>query len=135
MLEDDTTGSGTEVSGQSRHLRQILRAARDEAGLTQQQVADRISSRLNLDRPLTGAAVSAWEGFTRHPPINVMAAWARVLGRRLVVQLDDAAGDRVAVLVRPSSSDLVRMIDLLGDEDRRLIEGMVGRMKPRRNQQ
>lgn len=133
MSEDIDSGAAVDGTAQSRHIRQVLRAAREAAGLTQQQVADRVTGRLELERPLTSAAVSEWERFGRHPPINVMAAWARVLGRRLVVQLDDAAGERVAVLVRPVSADLVRTIDTLTDDDRELVERMVSKMKPRRN--
>lgn len=121
-----------ERTGQSRHLRQILRAAREAQGLTQQQVADRVTESLGLERRLTAAAISEWERFTRHPPINLFAAWSRCLGRRLVVQIDEATGDRVAVMLHPDTADLARMIDLLGEEDRRLIQQMVSRMKPRR---
>lgn len=130
-MEDQETAAIDELTGHSRHIRNVLRAAREDAGLTQQQVADRITIRLQLERPLTGAAVSEWERFSRHPAINVMASWCRVLGRRLIVQLDDTAGDRVAVMVHPVSADLVRTIDALGESDRKLIEGMVSRMKPR----
>lgn len=121
-----------ERTGQSRHIRQLLRAARESQGWTQQQVADKITERLQLERSLTGAAVSEWERFGRHPPINVFAAWARSLGRRLVVQLDESAGDRVAVMLRPETADLARAIDLLGDADRALVDSMVSRMKPRK---
>lgn len=122
-----------ESSGQSRHLRQVLRAAREANGWTQQQVADKITDRLQLERPLSGAAVSEWERFGRHPAINVMAAWCRVLGRRLIVQLDESTGERIAVLLRPSTADLARAIDLLSDADRALVQSMVDRMKPRRD--
>lgn len=106
-----------EQTGHSRHLREVLRGLRIAAGLTQQQVADRISTRLNLERQLTSAAVGEWERFGRHPPINVMAAWARVLGRRLVVQIDDTTGERVSVFVRREIADLARTLDQLSPDD------------------
>lgn len=105
-MEHDTARI-EERTGQSRHLRQILKAAREAQGLTQQQVADRVSDSLELERRLTPAAISEWERFTRHPPISVM--------------------------LHPDTADLARMIDLLGEEDRRLIQQMVSRMKPRRD--
>lgn len=121
-MNEITAAEGADIAeqtGHSRHLRELLRGLRAEAGLTQQQVADRITSRLNLERPLTSAAVSEWERFGRHPPINVMAAWARVLGRRLVVQIDDASGDRVSVLLRRESADLARTLDQMSGPDAR----------------
>lgn len=121
----------SEASGHSRHLRSLLRAARERVGLTQQQVADKITERLQLERPLSGSAVSEWERFGRHPAVNVMAAWARVVGLRLLVELDASTGPRIPVLVRPETADLARSIDLLSDEDRALVSSMVSRMKPR----
>jgi transcriptional regulator with XRE-family HTH domain len=123
---------GVTVDEHDRAIRAALRSARDAAQLTQQQVADRITSRLQLERPLTGAAVSEWERFGRHPPINVMRAWAAVLGRRILVQLDDSQGDRIAVLVHPEIADLARAIDLLSPEDREAIEATVSRFTRRR---
>jgi transcriptional regulator with XRE-family HTH domain len=121
-----------EQTGHSRHIRAVLRAAREAEGLTQQQVADRITSRLNLERPLTGAAVSEWERFGRHPPINVMAAWARVLGRRLLVQLDESGGERVSILVRPDVADMCRALDMLSTEDLHFVQDMLDRLGRRR---
>lgn len=122
-----------EISGHSRHLRGVLRAAREKLGWTQQQVADKISDRLQLEKPLSGSSVSEWERFGRHPAVNLMSAWARVVGLRLLVDLDSARGDRIPVLVRPRSTDLVRAIDLLSDEDQTTVRNIVSLMKPRRD--
>lgn len=122
-----------EVSGHSRHLRGVLRAAREKLGWTQQQVADKITDRLQLEKPLSGSSVSEWERFGRHPAINVMSAWARVVGLRLLVDLDAGTGNRIPVLVRPRSADLCRTIDLLSDEDQQTIKNVVTLMKPRRD--
>lgn len=122
-----------EVSGHSRHLRGVLRAAREKMGLTQQQVADRITDRLQLEKPLSGSSVSEWERFGRHPAVNLMSCWARVVGLRLMVDLDAGTGNRIPVLVRPVSADLCRTVDLLSEEDQATIRNVVALMKPRRD--
>lgn len=115
-----------------RHLRNQLREARKRAGLRQEDVAQRITEMLQLDKPLTDAAVSAWETFTRHPAINVMDAWARVVGLRLVVDLDAVTSSRIPVLLRPETADLARTIDLLDAEQRTALEVVLRGMSPRR---
>lgn len=117
--------------GHSKHLRAVLRAARERMNLTQQEVAERITEMLALERPLSSSSVSEWERFGRHPAVNVMSAWARVVGLRLVVDLDSSRGERIPVMLRPAASELARAIDLLSDEDRDLVRQMVSRMKPR----
>lgn len=116
-----------EISEHTRALRDRLRRARKDLGLTQQQVADRICARLGIEK-LTGAAVSEWERVNRQPAIDVMAAWARSVGLRLVVELDGAESARIPVLLNPRSADLARAIDLLSDDDRVLVESVVSRM-------
>lgn len=115
-----------------RHLRTQLREARKRAGLRQEDVAQRITEMLQLDKPLTDAAVSAWETFARHPAINVMDAWARVVGLRLVVDLDAVTSSRIPVLLRPETADLARTIDLLDAEQRTALEVVLRGMSPRR---
>ena len=128
---DHENGALDEVSGHSRHLRNVLRAARERMGLTQLQVAERISERLRLERVVSSSAVSEWERFGRHPAIDVMAAWARVLGMKLHVDLGADSDTRLSVLLRPETMDLARKIDLLSDEDRALVDQMVSRMTPK----
>ena len=72
--------------------------------------------------------MSAWEQFIRHPPIDVMALWARTVGLRLIVDLDDADGRRVPVLLRTDTAELARAIDTLPESDREVIRAMVARM-------
>lgn len=122
-----------DTTGHNRHLRGVLRAAREKLGLTQQQVADRITERLQLEKPLSGSTVSEWERFGRHPAINLMHAWSRVVGLRLLVDLDAGGGDRIPVLIRPQSADLCRMIDVLSEEDQQTIRNVASHMKPRRD--
>jgi transcriptional regulator with XRE-family HTH domain len=119
-----------ESTGHSRHLREVLRAAREREGLTQQQVAEKITARMRLEKQLSSSSVSEWERFNRHPAIDIMAAWCRVLGMRLMVDIDGGSSNRVPVLVRPEVADLARKIDMLSDDDRRLLEGFAARMTP-----
>lgn len=98
-------------TGHSRHLRQVLRAARLEQHLSAQQVADRVAAALGRDS-MSGQSVLYWEGFERHPPIDVFAAWARVLGYRLIVDLDRADNQRTPVLIRhPEVAEIARLLD------------------------
>jgi transcriptional regulator with XRE-family HTH domain len=115
-----------------RHLRTQLREARKRAGLRQEDVALRITEMLRLEKPLTDAAVSAWETFTRHPAINVMDAWARVVGLRLVVDLDAVTSSRIPVLLRPETADIARTIDLLDEPQRKALEVVLSSMHTRR---
>jgi transcriptional regulator with XRE-family HTH domain len=98
------------ATGHSRAIRARLRAARIEQGLSLQTVADRIAEILGRES-LTAAAVSSWETFARHPPIDMMAAWARAVGMRLIVDLDSADSPRTPVLLRPETVDMARALD------------------------
>lgn len=121
----------TETTGHSRHLRNVLRAAREKRGLSQREVAEAVTARLSdHDKHISSTSISAYETFTRHPPINVMAAWARVLGFRLIVELDDAASQRVVVSLRPRAADVARLLDLLPDPDLAMVQGMIERLTP-----
>lgn len=120
-----------ETTGHSRHLRNVLRAAREKRGLSQREVAEAVTARLSgEDKRISSTSISAYETFTRHPPINVMAAWARVLGFRLIVELDDAASQRVVVSLRPRAADVARLLDLLPDPDLAMVQGMIERLTP-----
>lgn len=120
-----------ESTGHSRHLRDVLRHARERLGLTQKQVADAIAAHLDDGRSFTGSAVSEWERFQRHPAIDVMAAWARVVRLRLMVELDDGNGQRVPVLMSRRAAEVARSLDQLSDSDLDMIKSMVERMRPR----
>ena len=115
-------------SGHSRALRAKLRAARLALGLTQQDVADRIASVMGMQKPLADSTVSAWEKFERHPSVDVFAAWSRVLGLRLIVDIDAADSGRVPVLLQQRTVEVARALDAAGDADFRLIVGMVSRI-------
>lgn len=112
-------------TGWSRHLRNILKARREELGLTPQQVADRVAEELEL-KSLSHQAVRYWEKFERHPPIDRYAAWARVLGLMLIVELDSGDSERVTVrLQHPESVAVARSMESLSDAKRKAIHATV----------
>lgn len=109
MLERDMDTRHS--TGHSKHLRQILRAARLEQSLSAQQVADRMAAALGKEK-LAGQSILYYEAFERHPPVDVFAAWARSLGYRLVVDLDRADNQRFPVMVRHTEvADIARALD------------------------
>lgn len=130
---DEEGGPDVPRTGRSRSMRNILRRAREDLGMSQVDLAEKL---VHNGKPLAPSTVSSWENFTRHPAIDMMAMWARAVGKRLVVELDDADSPRVSVLVEPGNVDLVRAVDLLGDEERGAIRSVVnamrdGRLPPR----
>ncbi len=133
---DDTATVQLNGTGRTRMLRQRLKARREALRLTQEQVADRISAdeirsahHASEARPIGGTAVSNWETMYRNPKIHDFAAWARVLGMRLIVDLDDQDSDRVAVLLpRGRALELAKAIGTLNDADLDLVESFVRRL-------
>lgn len=114
----------------TRRIRQRLKARREALGLTQEQVAELISQDPNREGPPLGnTAVSNWETLRRHPKLDDMAAWARVLGMRLIVDLDDIESDRVPVLLPPGRAvELAKALTTLGEEDFAYVEALVRRL-------
>lgn len=115
-MEDDVI-----ISGHSRRLRDLLRAARERLNLDQAEVGRRVAERMERDKPYLKQSVSAWEKFEQHPGIDVFAAWARVLGLRLIVDLDDAKGERIPVMLQKRSAEIARGVDMLDGD---LLEGV-----------
>lgn len=119
--DDVTDPTGIPRTGHSKKLRDRLRAARKSRGLTQQQVCDLIMERMpdwyGRDVHVADSTLSSWEKFQRHPPVDVMACWARVLGLRLIVELDDAKSTRVPVLLHPKTAEVARVLDNLSEDD------------------
>lgn len=114
-------------TGASKMLRTRLRAKRLELGLTQQEVVDRIAS-ITGERAPNRSALDHWEHFRRHPPISTYAAWARALGLRLVVELDDATSERVPVLVPREMAEEIKAYTLLSPQDMAMVADMVRRL-------
>ena len=121
----------TASTGHARHLREALRAARKALGLTQEDVARRIVERLDDGRSLTGGAVSEWERFQRHPAVDVMSAWAGSVGLHLVVELDQAEGRKIPVMLHERTVAAARELDLMSDEDFEIVRSMISRMARR----
>lgn len=115
-------------SGHSQHLRHVLHNARKEQGLSAQVVADRIA--VAMGKPsFSGQSVLYYEAFTRHPPIDVFACWARVLGFRLIVDLDSAHKDRAPVLIEHSDvAEIARALDNASDSVRAAVLTVVRHM-------
>jgi transcriptional regulator with XRE-family HTH domain len=113
-------------TGHSRQIRERLRAAREREGLTLEQVADRIAEYLGMDS-FSAGSVSHYEQFRRHPPIDVMAAWCRAVGMVLRVDVDDAASERLQVLLRPEVARLARAMEAVQPEDLAAIEAVLSR--------
>ncbi len=115
-------------------MRLVLRQARDEAGLSAREVGERIAARLRESgdedaTPVSPSTIYAWEQFERHPSIANFAAWARVLGYRLIVELDGADSGRRPVLVRTEeAAEVARLVDLLPAEKRRAVLAVVKSM-------
>jgi hypothetical protein len=115
-------------TGHSRHLRNVLRAARADLGLSAQQVADRIARAMGKEK-FSGQSVLYYEAFQRHPPIDVFAFWARSVGYRLVVELDKLGNERQPVLLRHEEvAEIARALDEASPEVRAAVATIVRQM-------
>ena len=119
--------SRTNRTGHTEMLRRRLRARREELKLSQQDVADRIAAALG-EPHRAATSVTNYEAMTRQPKINVFAAWARAVGLRLVVDLDDAESTRVPVLVQPDRAELAKALDVLDESDLAIVRGVIERL-------
>lgn len=120
----DDLDAPTERTGHTEMLRERLKAARLDKGMKQQDVADRVARRLGLDS-LRDTTISNWETMTREPRIDEFAAWARAVGMRLVVDLDDGGSTRMGILVERRHAELLKAIDRLPIEHIELLETLV----------
>lgn len=91
-------------SGHTETLRIALREARDRLGLTQRDIAERLARDFGIE--VTDSAVGNWERMEREPTIAEFAAWARVVGLRLVVEVEPAQSPRRAVMVAPELAEV-----------------------------
>lgn len=132
-------GPDIHTSGHSQRLRSVLRTARKEQGIKAVEVCRRIGvilteyarvrdpSAFDVDPPHTNTLYS-WERFDRHPGIDSMAAWARALGYRLLVDLDDATHPRHHVLLDHAESvQLARIVDALPSDERAALLKLLSR--------
>lgn len=129
-------GATSKGTGHSESLRLILKEARNSRKWSAKYVGERISRRLQdlgdvSAKPVSPSAIYAWEDFHRHPSVDNFAAWAFVLGYRLIVTLDAAASKREPVLVRTDeAAEAARRIDLLPPDKRTSILEVVRAMTP-----
>lgn len=107
----------TVTTGHSRSLRRRLQKAREARGLSQRELARRLG--------VSNSTISGWENFDKHPEIDNFARWARELGMRLVVDLEEDEAGRVPVLVSEPVVEIARAIDALDDDSRRLVRRLV----------
>ena len=126
--------SGQQSTGHARGLRLILREARLKKGLSAREVCEQIAAELQRlgdteATPPSSTALYYWEAFERHPSIANFAAWARVLGFRLVVELVEANSERAAVLVRTDeAAEVARRVDRLPEVRRKAIVEVIRAM-------
>ena len=119
--------TGQRGTGHSKRLRTILKEARERLDLSAREVAERIAAHLRDvgDTDATPPSVNtiySWEKFERHPSISNFAAWARVLGYRLIVELDAADSKRHPILVRTEeAAEAARRIDRLDEKQREAV--------------
>lgn len=132
MLDSRTDRPGyigrmEERTGRSRAYRDMLKRARDAKKWSAQKVADLIAEDLGIPS-LSGQTVLYWEQFERHPAIDRYAAWARVLGYRLVMHILEQDASRVSVLLHPGVAEMAHAIEIMSPKDRRILLGIIERM-------
>lgn len=125
----DARMTAVQSTGHTRQLRKRLREARESLDLSLEDVAEMIRVGLNKDA-FSPSSVSHYEHFRRHPPVDVMAMWARSVGKRLVVDIVDADSDRKQVLLRPRVARLAMALDLANDAQIAAIEAVIAQMLP-----
>ncbi len=109
--------------GHSRALRKQLREKRENLGLSQEEVGRRIAALLDTKAEYGRSAISNWERFKKHPSVDAFAAWARVLGVRLLVDIvDDSAA---TIHMAPGRAESAREYALLDDRDAAYIEQLL----------
>lgn len=118
-------GRGTE---HAKWIRAKLSAERARRGWSLEQTARAIAR--ETGGTLTKQSFAHWETFETQPKIDQLAAWARVLGMRLEVDLvwpdEEAVSVRLPIAVAPIARDLAA----LRPEDLRLVSDTIARLKP-----
>ena len=75
---------------------------------------------------LSSTAIYNWEKFERHPGIDAYAAWARVLGMQLHVDLEDATrGRRLMPVSSREAAEVLLAMEAASPEKREAIRNMV----------
>jgi transcriptional regulator with XRE-family HTH domain len=130
--------------GHTVDLRERLRARREAKKMSRAEVArlisndrifnedaDRIAA-TGAERPKTQygeTAVANWELLYNHPPISAYAAWARVLGMRLHVELADAGVKQTAVLMPDEAREAAEALRDVAPADLELVRDLALALK------
>lgn len=121
-IRTDWRGQPFPRTGKAKRIRDLLRARREALRVTRVELGEAIASFLNArEEALDGAygahkalhqnTVYMWETFQRHPSIDTLSAWARVLGYRLHVELA-LDPDKSPVMVKTErAADIARVVD------------------------
>ena len=109
--------------GHSRALRHQLREKRESLGLSQEEVGRRVAAMLDTKAEYGRAAISNWERFKKHPSIDAFAAWARVLGVRLLVDIVEDTNN--VIQVAPERAEKAREYALLDDRDAAYVDELL----------
>ena len=118
-------GVGTE---HAKWLRAKLAAERQRKGWSLEQTARAVSR--ETGEGLSKQSFHAWEQFRVQPKIDQLAAWARVLGMRLEVDLVWPDEDIVSVRMPAKIAPLARDLSTLSESDLRLVADTIARLKP-----
>lgn len=108
-------------------LRSALMAERERRDWSLEQTARAIGK--ETGQGLSKQSLDAWEKFRVQPKIDQFAAWARVLGFRLEVDLVRPEQDTAVVRVPASLAPLVWELAALPEEDRERVSDLVRRFK------
>lgn len=118
-------GRGTE---HAMWIRAKLQAERKRRGWSLEQTARLIAK--ETGDTLTKQSFHAWERFVTQPKVDQLAAWARVLGMRLEVDLVWPDEEAVSVRLPTSVAPIARDLASLRAEDLRLVSETISRLKP-----
>lgn len=125
-------GTEDRSTGRSRRLRDVLRARREDLGASRPVLGQEIAAFLNARNqalglgekevsPLHTNTIYSWENFIRHPNIDHLAAWVRVLGGQLHVLVSFSPGEEPVMLDTPEATYVARTVDTWPEDLRRIV--------------
>lgn len=114
-----------EKTGHSRQLRLRLKRAREARGMGQPDVAREIQQILGLVKAPTPGAISHWENFRRHPPVDLYAAWCRSVGMELKMDIVPEGSGKKFVALSPDVAQLARALEAASVQQRAAIAAVL----------